>query len=92
MLSDDRSYIRELELRKILKARETNTHKYKSNVRRFRVSKINFQAKDYYKLIDWSDITDPPILSHLHAAVIQEKVRKNDFSFIDVFPSHTPSV
>jgi len=54
------------------------------------VPKINFQAKDYYKLIDWSDITDPPILSHLHAAVIQEKVRKNDFSFIDDFLSHTP--
>jgi len=54
------------------------------------VPKINFQAKDYYKLIDWSDITDPPILSHLHAAVIQEKVRKNDLSFIDDFLSHTP--
>jgi len=47
------------------------------------------QAKDYYKLIDWSDIIIAPlILSHLHA-VIQEKVRKNDFSFIDDFPSHT---
>jgi len=56
------------------------------------VAKINFQAKDYYKLIDWSDITDPPILFHLHTAVIQEKVRKNDFSFIDDFSSHTQSV
>jgi len=68
-------YARELGLQKILKVEETNTHEHKSNVRRFRVPKINFRVKDYYKLIDWSDITDPSILSHLHAAVIQEKVR-----------------
>jgi len=52
MLSHDRSYIRELVLRKILKVRETNTHEHKSNVKRFRLPKINFQAKNYYKLID----------------------------------------
>jgi len=56
------------------------------------VPKINFQAKDYCKLIDSSDIIDPPILSHLHATIIQEKVSKNDFSFIDDFASHTQSV
>jgi len=56
------------------------------------VPKINFQAKGYYKLIDWSDITEPPVLSHLYAAIIQKKVRKNYFSFIDNFPSHTQSV
>jgi len=38
-----------------------------------------------------SDIT-PPILSHLREAIIEEKVRKNNFSFIDDFPSHTQSV
>jgi len=42
MLSDNRSYIRKLGLRKILKAKVTNTHEHKSNVRRFRVPKINF--------------------------------------------------
>jgi len=31
MLSDDRSYIKELGLRKILKARKTNIHDHKSN-------------------------------------------------------------
>lgn len=61
MISDEWSIIRELGLQK-MKARENDKSPKAIKIRRFKVAKINFEAKDYYELIDWSDLSDPPIL------------------------------
>ena len=59
MISDERQYIRELGLRRILKARLEKSH----TLRTFNVPKLNLDANDYIELIDWKDneITEPPL-------------------------------
>ncbi|KAF2890957.1 hypothetical protein ILUMI_15216, partial [Ignelater luminosus] len=59
MLFDDRDHIRELALRRIIKAREAES----STKRRiFKPPKINFSARDYTEIIVWHkcQVTPPP--------------------------------
>src|SRR6218665_3293541 len=49
MLTDDRKEIRELGIRRILKARKTVL----SGIRKFVVPKLKFDVSDYTELIDW---------------------------------------
>ena len=57
MISDERQNIRELGLRQILKARLEKS----CTLRQFKIPKLNFDAGEYFDLIDWQDttITDP---------------------------------
>ena len=50
MINDERQNIRELGLRRILKARLE-----KSTLREFKIPKLNFDAGQYFELIDWKD-------------------------------------
>ena len=49
MTSDERQNIRELGLRRILKARLEKS----STLRQFKIPKLNFDAGEYFDLIDW---------------------------------------
>ncbi|KAL4708145.1 hypothetical protein ACJJTC_009924 [Scirpophaga incertulas] len=60
MLQDDASHIRELALRRVLKARKETKAK---KVRKFRLPELRADASTYYDLIDWKQkkITEPPM-------------------------------
>jgi len=59
MMTNDRPQIRELALRRILKARDQLKRK---GVRQFTVSLIDFDCTDYTAMIDWTTVrvTEPP--------------------------------
>lgn len=60
-ITDERPAIRELGLRRILKARKV---KHCSSIRRFKVPVLNFLAKEHIDLINWQApglITEPPV-------------------------------
>lgn len=48
MLQENRKHIRELAIRRIMKARKNQHH---SNLRKFEVPKLNFEAEEYFDLI-----------------------------------------
>ena len=62
MITDERPRIRELSLRRILKAR-----RYKrTSIRTFKVPNLNLSGDDYIDLIDWQSteaISEPPVAS-----------------------------
>lgn len=53
MITDDRLLIRELGFRRVLKARSVGNNS-KLGVRIFHTPTLNYEAKDYSELIDWS--------------------------------------
>ena len=58
VISDERQNIRDLGLRQILKARLEKS----STLRQFKIPKLNFDAGEYFDLIEWPDttVTEPP--------------------------------
>ncbi|KAF2895844.1 hypothetical protein ILUMI_10331 [Ignelater luminosus] len=89
MLFDDRNHIRELALRRIIKARKAES----STKRRiFKPPKTNFSARDYTEIIVWHDcqVTPPPVLRHIFNEDLQ--VLAKDKSWEIDFPCHTKSV
>ena len=62
MLIDERSYIRELGWRRIKNCR-SSPYNDSSQIRQFRLPKLNFQCTDYTSLIDWQTktISEPPM-------------------------------
>ncbi|ESO03324.1 hypothetical protein HELRODRAFT_173610 [Helobdella robusta] len=60
MLQDDAKHIRELALRKILKARKKSK---KTKVREFKLPELKIDASSYHDSIDWAieKITEPPL-------------------------------
>jgi hypothetical protein len=58
MITDERKHVRELGLRRILKARSTRV----VGIRKFTVPALNYDVSNYIYLIDWqnTDITEPP--------------------------------
>ena len=92
MISDERQYIRELGLRRILKARLEKSH----TLRTFNVPKLNLDAHDYIELINWKDneITEPPLTADVSEEDIRLFVKSGGLSTIEFerFPCHTQSV
>ena len=84
MITDDRKYIRELGLRRKLKAR---SQKY--GIRQFVIPKLNFGANDYIDLIDWQNvnISEPPLLADISENEIKDLVVSRVTSVID-FPKY----
>ena len=95
MISDKRQYVRELGLRRILKVRQLRTGS-KSTLRQFSVSKLNFDANEYFQLIDWSEtaITEPPLTMDVPEEDIKLFVKAGGQSTIEFgrYPCHTQSV
>ncbi|CAH1099595.1 unnamed protein product [Psylliodes chrysocephalus] len=81
MLPDDRPAIRQLCLRRILKART----KISTDIREFVIPKLDFDASEYYELINWqnSSITAPPLLSTATDGDIREFINDTGTSLVD---------
>lgn len=95
MITDDRLHIRELGFRRVLKARSVKTNG-KSAVRTFHTPTLNFEAKDYSELIDWSKcrLSPPPMMRKLTTETISTYLTNKtlpEFEFMN-FPCHTQAV
>lgn len=74
MLCDERKNVRELGLQRGLKARTES----RGGVRKFKVPKINFDAKDYIDMISWAenDVTELPLVKHVSIDSLKDFIRK----------------
>jgi hypothetical protein len=94
MITDKRVHIRELGLRRILKVR-TQPNASKA-VRRFTVSQLNFNAKDYVELINWQDfkVTEPPLTISVSDEWIRLFAADGSASVVNFprIPCHTQAV
>jgi hypothetical protein len=92
MITDERKHVRELGLRRILKARSTRV----AGIRKFTVPALNYDSSDYLELIDWqnTNLTEPPLITDLSDAVIKDLVTNGESTIVDFprFPSHTQAV
>ncbi len=96
MLTDERTEIRELALRKIIEAREAEAAN-PGFIRSFSLPKINFQATDYKDMIDWSstEVTSPPVLKNFSDEQLRNFLPGNKIPQIwdfQAFPAHTQAV
>ena len=95
MALDERRYVRELALRRILKSRSLPS-KQKTKVRSFIVPTLKFDAQEYFNIIDWSSakLSSPPLLSNVSNEHISHLIESGFVSEWDIrdFPSHTQSV
>ena len=94
MITDERKHIRELGLRRILKARTELTARIP--VRVFTVPEINYNAEDYTELINWQscNVTEPPLTVNISDVDITAFVKSKESPLIDFprFPCHTQAV
>ncbi|GBN07096.1 hypothetical protein AVEN_25021-1 [Araneus ventricosus] len=79
MLADDRNHIRELALRRILKAREVKwsaatTTIATNNIRIFNLPAFDLCAMDYVDLIKWENMTEPPLTERFSDDMIAEAI------------------
>jgi hypothetical protein len=90
MLSDQRMHIRELGLRRILKARTVNSRK----IRKFDIPKLNFDAQDYTDLIDWQNVTvtSPPLLMKVPDDEVKASILSGNPLEFEKLPCHTQAV
>ena len=94
MLVDPDQNVRELALRRILKARK----KPETGVRVFQIPEFNFKAKSYVDLIDWQNcqLTEPPITTHLSNEDIVQLIKSGECPMSALgnmnFPCHTQCV
>ena len=92
MITDERKHVRELGLRRILKARSQRT----AGVRKFTVPLLNFDSSDYIDMIDWqsTEITEPPLIADVPDTVIVDFVKSGESQVVNFprFPCHTQAV
>jgi hypothetical protein len=91
MISDDRRHVRELGLRRLMKAKKQK----KSGLRKFAIPILNFQANEYFDLIDWQEhLTEPPLLLELSEDEISHHIREAACAMMEFpkFPCHTQAV
>lgn len=93
MLADERKHIRELGLRRILKCRQEKHNE--NQVRQFNIPDFNFNADDYFELINWRSITvtEPPLTVKILNSDLQEMISDVPAE-IDIlkFPCHSQAV
>lgn len=91
MVVDSRRHIRELAIRRILKARNSKKH---NHVRIFKIPEINFDCSDYSEMIDWQnvEVTEPPALSKYTDETLKEFIESGETPDIPQFPCHTQAV
>ena len=90
MINDERSYIRELGWRRILKAKKMG---YKG-IRRFKLPHLVFESTDYVNMINWqeNEITEPPLCKKLTNTEIENNIRNKTLICFPALPSHTQAV
>ena len=86
MIRDERKAICEPEFRRILKVRQKHTEK--TAVQRVCVSKLNFDANEYYDLVDWqaTDLTEPPATKNMKNEELQDMIASKTHSNCSSFP------
>lgn len=97
MMVDERKHIRELAARKVKAARENSVSRSSSSsgdIRKFAIPKLNFEASDYYELVNWVDIPrhEPPITCNLTDYDIEEAIKSGSMPHLKKYPCHTQAV
>src|SRR6266568_2931266 len=91
MITDHSKTIRELGLRRILRAR---SEKY--GLRMFSIPTLNFNAQNYMDMIDWQNtpVTEPPLLAEVPVDSIEMLVASGEIPVMDFpkYPCHTQAV
>ena len=85
MIHDDSPTIRELGLRRIIKARSA----FSKELRRFSPPSLNINASQYYKMVDWPNtpVTEPPATKRIPDEELQRLItNKEKTSCISSFP------
>ncbi|GBL88538.1 hypothetical protein AVEN_159120-1 [Araneus ventricosus] len=94
ILVDEREHIRELDYRRILKARQIVPKK--KTVRNFVPPKINFQASEYFEIINWNScvVYPPKMLQDLSEGDIKSLINfdTTPIKEIEKFPCHPQAV
>ena len=90
MLTDARKHIRDLGVRRIIAAKS----KSNKSVRSFEIPSLNFEASEYFDLINWNDIklTESPVLSDFSDEQLKEIVQTGEIHDFLCFPCHTQAV
>ncbi|KAK0067238.1 hypothetical protein Bpfe_003336 [Biomphalaria pfeifferi] len=72
MVTDDRDHIKQLGLRRILKARQEQ----KTGIRKFCIPRLNFDSTNYVDLINWQEAeeTAPPLLANIPMSEITSRI------------------
>jgi len=95
MVRDERAPIRELALRRILKARKEKDET-DCSVRQFVVPKLNVDAKDYTEIVEWMSckVTEPPILRNMTNDELWALINETEIPSVDFqrYPCHTQAV
>ena len=90
IITDHRPHIRELGLRKIMKAKAAKPN---IRTRRFKVpTNLNFNAGEYYEVIDWSElaITEPPVVNAMTDTELWQFIRMDsNYTFSKISMPHT---
>lgn len=89
MMEDSRPYVRELALRRVLKARRSGPDR---TIRRFDLSPLNFEADEYCNLVNWESPMEPPATIGLSEEEIMTFIKsKAEFEALKL-PCHTQAV
>lgn len=94
MITDHRPHIRELGLRRIMKARGADVS---GEIRRFVVpTNLNLDAMEYFDVIDWTvcPISEPPVIKKMTDNELKEfiKAEVTPTVLFSKFPCHTQAV
>ncbi|CAH1108625.1 unnamed protein product [Psylliodes chrysocephalus] len=90
MIADERSHIKKLGIRRILKAKNQPPEK----LRIFKIPDINWNAEDYTELINWSEcsITEPPLTMDIKNEDFLAAIKNLSAINISKLPCHTQVV
>lgn len=58
-----------------MKARENKRHSVVTKVRQFVVPTINFEAASYFELVEWKEVTEPPVTFSVSSEELQKLVQ-----------------
>ncbi|GBM60904.1 hypothetical protein AVEN_235165-1 [Araneus ventricosus] len=93
MLADEKRHIRELAVRRIIKARGSSST---VECLRLVVRKLNLRANQYIDMIDWfkCDVTEPPITADLTVEDLKSIAENGSIKDLQIykFPCHIQSV
>ncbi|KAG0711470.1 hypothetical protein GWK47_020547 [Chionoecetes opilio] len=93
MITDARPHIRELGVRRIMKARKEAKL---VTVRVFKVPTLNFEAEDYTSMIDWrkEPITEPPVTMKIDDETLLRFIHEDVTPIVSFsrYPCHTQAV
>lgn len=84
MLADNRFHVRALALKRIIKSRESSSDS--EPIRVFGLPKFNFRAEEYYDLIDWKQVSEPPVTKQFETDIISQCLTNLKLVEIKILP------